>query len=107
MKKVILVILCALTLNVFAQAPAPVEKTLAKVDNIEGMLIFVNSTPVAEYQYLGTVKFANTFSLKESQYTHQRDVLIKRAKEKYPEANGLIFHFVVGSPDTAEAIKFK
>lgn len=80
------------------------RKDIAAVNKIEGYYIFVDSKPIADYEYLGTVesKFART-----PQYTDVRNKLIKAAKEQYPRADGLIMTFVTGTKDKAEVIKFK
>ena len=79
----------------------------AKADQMQGLYVFVNSTPTSEYQYLGTVETAGRATVKELQYSEVRDKLIKIAKEEYPNADGLIFHFQTGARDKVDAIKFK
>lgn len=80
------------------------RKDIAVVNKIEGYYIFVESKPMADYEYLGTVesKFART-----PQFIDVRNALIKKAKEQYPRADGLLMTFVTGSKDKAEVIKFK
>ncbi len=77
----------------------------AEVNSIQGMFIFTDSKPVADYQYLGTIKTNN--QLIEPQYLNVRDELIKKLKKKFPDANGIIFSFNSGGADQADAIKIQ
>src|SRR3712207_2904401 len=38
-----------------AESKAPISNEYAKVDQIQGLLIFIESTPVTEYQSLGKI----------------------------------------------------
>jgi len=81
------------------------QKNTAKVQQIEGYYIFVDSEPTKPYDFIGTV---TTSSSKGGiQYTNIRDKLIKNAKEQFPRADALIFRFSSGQADKAEAIKFR
>ncbi len=83
-----------------------VKKGTAEVDQYQGVYVFTDSKPVSEYEYLGTVKL--TFRIGNSgQYQSVRDVMIKKAKKDYPEADGIIMIFKDGGTDRADAIKFK
>jgi len=82
----------------------PKQRT-AEVEQIEGVYIFTDSRPVLDYQYLGTVKSSVTWV--STQYHSVRNVLIKKAKREFPNANGLIFHFKDGGTDKCDAIRFK
>lgn len=104
MNKILTALLTAFALQASAQQAPPPEQ--AAVNQIEGYYIFVDSRPVRKYQYLGTVK-SNTGGFGSAQYTDVRDRLINRAKKQYPKADGLIFHFVSGKADEAEAIMFE
>jgi len=82
------------------------DKAKAEVNQLQGVYVFVDSKPVKEYQYLGTVK--NGMRLAGSaQYQPVRDKLLKKLKEDYPQADGAIFSFVNGAADRVDAIKFK
>jgi hypothetical protein len=76
----------------------------AKVKQYQGLYIFVDSEPIAETEYIGTVKTKGSFS--SNQYTSLRDKLIKRCKKKFGDAKGLILKFVSGGTDTGDAIKY-
>ncbi|MFN4247552.1 MAG: hypothetical protein ACK4EY_07500 [Flavipsychrobacter sp.] len=80
------------------------RNSTAEVEQVQGCYIFIDSRPVKEYKYLGTVK--STFSWGSGQYQDVRDKLIKRIKKEYPEADGIIFHFHDGGQDRADAIRF-
>ena len=81
------------------------KKSTGEVDQFQGLFIFVDSKPVMEYEYLGTVK--SSVSLGDSQYTGVRDRIIKKAKKDFPEADAIILTFKSGGSDKADAIKFK
>lgn len=84
------------------------RKDFAIVNMVEGYYIYVDSKPMKEYTYLGTVD-GRGMSLGggSSQYIDVRNNLIKRAKKEYPRADGLIFTFVTGARDKVDAIQFK
>lgn len=84
----------------------PTDHSQAKVNQLQGLYVFVDATPLQEYDYLGSVQ--NGMRLTgSSQYQPVRDRLIKKIKDQYPAADGIIFHFVNNAPDKADAIKFK
>lgn len=107
MRSVLLtVIFCACGVILQAQTT---DFSISKVQKMQGLFVFCDSEPVAEYEYLGTIE-SDRKTVKwnqEPQYTVVRDALIKDVKEKFPEANGVILHLVYGSADKADAIKFK
>lgn len=81
------------------------DNNLAEVEQIQGFYVFIDSKPVQEYEYLGTVK--SSMNLISSQYQSIRDALIKKARKEHPSGNGIIFHFSNGGTDKADVIKFK
>jgi hypothetical protein len=83
------------------------KNSSAEVEQMEGYYIFVDSKPVKEYEYLGTVKGASIGGFGDTQYSGIRDNMIKRAKKDYPKADGLIFSFSSSGRDKVDAIKFK
>lgn len=108
MKKIIsLIVLGFFVLSIFAFTVVSYEPkhATAEVEQLQGLYIFVDSKPVLEYEYIGTVK--STFSLGGSQYTDVRDRIIKKAKKDYPQADAIIISFKAGGTDRADAIKFK
>lgn len=88
--------------------PVPSYETklaTAEVMIKEGLYIFVESLPVRDYDYLGTVE--STITLGDTQFSGCRDRLIKKCKKAYPQANGLIITFNSGGTDRADAIILK
>ncbi len=69
--------------------------------------MFTDSKPTQEYSYLGSVKTGTALLPRSRQYQPIRDLLIKKINKDYPDADGVIFHFVNGAADVADAIKFK
>ena len=70
--------------NKSAFTPKP---STADVNQIEGLYIFTDIKPVNSYDSLGTVEIG---FVKHTQYESIRGSLIKKAKNKYPYADGLI-----------------
>lgn len=101
--KVLLVMIPILLLCSFANFQN--EKNIAKVNQVGGLYLFVDSEPVSEYEYLGTQKCKMT--MWSTQYQTVRDQLIRKVKKEYPKANGIIFHFHDGGVDLADAIYIK
>ncbi len=82
------------------------NKNLAEVNQVQGFFLFVDSKPVQEYEYLGTVK-VTAWNVSSEQYQGVRDGLIKRARKEFPNGDGMIFNFNNGGTDQADVIKFK
>lgn len=92
----------------FAGAPTTsashdIKKNCAEVQQLQGLYIFMDSKPLTEYKYLGTVKASSGWS---GQYQAVRDKLIKKAKDDFKDADGLILNFVKDGVDKADVIKF-
>lgn len=102
MKKIILLLIIFLNIVAFKTLN---KKNLAEVEQMQGFYVFTDSKPVAEYDYLGTVK--NSVSFSSGQYQSIRDILIKKARKEYPSGDGIILHFVNGGTDKADIIKLK
>lgn len=75
----------------------------AKVNQYQGLYIFVDSKPVNEFEYQGTVKVSLSLS---SQYTAIRDKLIKKCKSDFESAKGIVIKLVTGGKDLGDAITF-
>lgn len=107
MKKITTSLLALLfTIITFAQttetSPA---KNLAIVPQYSGMYVFLNCTPVREYEYVATIKksfFVESMSDFFSKYA-------SHAKSLYPNADAIIFHDVMFGfgKDKFDVIKFK
>lgn len=80
------------------------NKERAKVEQYQGVYIFIDCKPISETTYLGTVKKTIGFS---SQYTAIRDALLKKCKKEFNDAEGLLMKFVEGGSDTGDAVKLK
>lgn len=111
MKNAIILVLAFILISILTSgvntdnAPTSNEKGLAEVNRVEGYYIFTDSKPVQDYEYLGTIKGGVTFT--SGQYEPVRNVLIRKAKKRYPKADGLILHLKDGGTDRADAIYFK
>lgn len=84
-----------------------VDYSTGKVARMQGLYCFTDAEPLAPYDYLGTVDIKRLGAFKSPQYTIIRDALLKELKKEFPQADGVIFHFVAGAADKADAIKFK
>lgn len=86
----------------YSFVPAETDKTAARVNQMQGLSIFILSTPTAAYDYQGSVtkKLAWTGEPQE-----MLNGIIKKVKNDYPDADGIIFTTV--DMDKADAIKFK
>ncbi|MDR1866378.1 MAG: hypothetical protein LBR08_12535 [Bacteroidales bacterium] len=82
------------------------KKSTAEVARLQNLYVFSDSTPVKDYEYLGTVKIVIRL-LGSGQYTDIRDALIKKAKKEYPDAEGIILNPKDYGADRADVIKFK
>lgn len=112
MNKVIITSLCALFLNIDClKAQQNLndcnKKNVATVEQVQGIYVFMDAKPVKEFEYLGTVQATGAFSVRSPQYESVRDILIKRIKKEYPQADGIILKLKDGDTDKADAIKIK
>jgi hypothetical protein len=107
MKKVILGFAIAIGMMSFAAFKVgtyEAKKNTGEAEQLEGLYVFVDSKPVSEYDFLGSVTAGLTLS---QQYTSRRDNLVKNAKKKFPAADAIILHFNSAGTDKCDAIKFK
>jgi hypothetical protein len=75
----------------------------AEVEQIQGVNVFIGSRPVKEYEFLGNVKSGGVVMSKD--YEDLMPKMVKKAVEKYPKADGVIFKG--GSIYECDAIRFK
>lgn len=77
----------------------------AKVNQYQGLYLFVDANPVSPTNYIGS----NTkiFDFGSYEYSAIRDKFIKRTKKDFPEAQCIIFKFVSGGTDVADAFKYE
>jgi hypothetical protein len=66
------------------------KMSTSEVNKIEGLYIFTDSNPVTDFDSIGTVDIN---FLMDTQYESIRNNFIKRAKKKFPNADGLIMSF--------------
>ena len=104
MSKVILTLFVFCSVAFSTHKPTD-EKSTASVNQYQGVYIFTDSKPAAQYDYLGTIEIKH--SKLGPQYEPVRDEMIKQVKKKYPQADGAILHFANDAIDKADAIKFK
>ncbi|MFY7862284.1 MAG: hypothetical protein ACOVP5_08640 [Chitinophagales bacterium] len=105
MKKHFLAFLLGLCLPIFFSfqiATTQTNPSIAEVNKIEGFYIFTDSRPMRQYDSLGTVDIG---FLTGTQYEQIRNHLIKRAKLRFPNANGLIMKFNKKGVDQGIVIK--
>ena len=76
----------------------------AEVSKIEGFYIFMDSRPIMPYDSL---RDADLGFVSGTQYEDIKTNLIKRARKKYPTADGLILNLNKNGLDKCNVIKFK
>jgi hypothetical protein len=103
MKKVTL-LLCSMFFSLLSfSQQVQVKKDNATVEQAEGLYVFLQSRPVAEYDVVGTVK--KTGLVWSGKPKEMYRILLKRAKKDYPNCDGIIFEDI--DMDHATCIKFK
>ncbi len=98
-------IICTLLVSLLIAARVNPNVSQAEVNQLQGVFVFTDSKPTGDFEYLGTVKTGIGFN--SGQYQPVRDLLIKKLKKNFPQADGAIFHFNDGNADGCDAIKFK
>jgi hypothetical protein len=76
----------------------------AEVSKIEGFYIFTDSKPVMPYDSLGVVELG---FVNGTQYESIRANLVKRARKKYADADGLILYLNKKDIDKCLVVRFK
>jgi hypothetical protein len=100
MKKLIFIlIIVSIFLTAFRFAN---EKNIATVDRQQGIYLFMLSQPTAKYEVLGTLKIKAAWT---GQPGEMMNKMIRKVKESYPNAEGIIFSDI--NMVTAQAIIFK
>lgn len=106
MKKITLIFVTVFGLISFKNQEIQLKPTSAEVNRLNGMAVFIESEPIMEYEVLGDVRYDGTFGI-TGQYQEARDALIKKAKKKYNNADGIIIRFCNNCTDRADVNKFK
>jgi len=76
----------------------------AEVQKIDGFYVFTDSRPVMPYDSLGLVDLGFVSGTK---YENIRTNLFRRARKKYPNADGIIMNLKRRGVDNGQVIKFK
>jgi hypothetical protein len=101
MKRVISILIAVAAIALFS-FKTPADKSAAKVDQQQGIYVFMLSKPTAEYEYLGSVSKSLAWTGKPEEMLNS---MLKKVKKDYPKADGLIFTSI--EMDKADAVKFK
>lgn len=100
MRKTIFFI-AVLALMSFTAIDYVIKNNTAEVEQEEGMYIYYRSKPVKEYEYLGSYKVGVIMDNSPKLLFNK---LVRKTKEKYPDANGIIIN---NEMDKCDAIRFK
>lgn len=106
MKKVILgasIAIAITSFTAFKIAVYEAKKNTAEVEQVQGISIFVSSKPVLDFEFLGNIKCGSIVMNKD--YEDLMPKMVKKALEKYPNADAVIFKG--GSIYECDVIKFK
>ena len=107
MKKIMLTAaLCGFMFAASAQSETKQDNSLAKVEQIHGLYVFIKSTPIAEYEHLGVIKGPKIGNHEMDRLT---ETFIKRVTEQYPNADAILFDGQIKQTHNTKvsAIKFK
>lgn len=95
---------CLTILFAFNIVKYEANNSTAEVMKIEGFYVFADSKPVMPYDSLGVVELG---FVSGSQYESIRTNLIKRARKKFNDADGVILELNKNGLDKCVVIKFK
>jgi len=106
LKSLIIAVLFAAGISLLAfNTIEDIKKNYAVVNQQNGLYIFSDCMPLKPYTFLGEVK-SSTGGFGSAQYTNVKLRLLKNAKKKYPQADGIILRLTTGAADRADVIKF-
>lgn len=88
----------------FAKSIYEVKDITAETKKVEGLAIFTDCKPVKEYEVIGTVTLSEFSFYNGSKFYKIQTRLSQKAKEKFPDAEGLIYDI---AEESAQVIKFK
>ena len=77
----------------------------ARVNQYQGVYIFVDNDPLTPYDYAGNIIPKNKSN--SNQYTSIRELFLQKCVKDFGQAKGMILKFVNGGADIGDAIKFK
>jgi len=103
MKKLQFVLVVVIVfLSGFSYGVYEAKKQTAEAKQNGGLYIFFASEPVLETEYLGTVRSGSPM---DGYFSSRLEILIKKAKKDFPEAEALIFK--KDGVSSAEVVKYK
>ena len=103
MKKILTVLIVLAITSLSFKSYEDYKKSDAKVNQAEGIYIFLESTPLKEYEVLGTVK--KTGIVWSGQPNEMFRTILRRARKDYPNIEAVIFDDI--QMTHATCIKFK
>ncbi len=103
MKKILTVLIVLAITSLSFKSYEDYKKSDAKVNQAEGIYIFLESTPLKEYEVLGTVK--KTGIVWSGQPNEMFRTILRRARRDYPNCDAVIFDDI--QMTHATCIKFK
>ena len=77
----------------------------SKVNQYQGVNVFVDSAPLNDYDYVGSVLDKGKSNI--FQYNELRDKLIAICKKEISNSRAIMIKLVYGGTDTGDVIKFK
>lgn len=77
----------------------------SKVNQYQGVNVFVDSEPLHEYEYVGSVLDKGKSNI--FQYSELRDKLIATCKKEIVNSKAIVLKLIYGGTDTGDVIKFK
>lgn len=86
--KVLILVAIVAVFSLFAFTVAQ-TKSLANVDQQEGVFLFIHSKPAGDYKFLGKVNMPEIVWNGKSK--EMINIAIRRAKKQFPDADGIIF----------------
>lgn len=89
-------------LLLFSSSIKQENKTAATANQVDGYIIFFQSTPAAVYETMGEVKIKASITGTPGELFKQ---VMKKIKKEFPKADAIIFEGV--EMEKAQAIKFK
>ena len=103
MKRLTVALAVLAVIAVLSFRPGENTKDLAHVNQQSGLYVFLESRPASDYTVLGTVK--KTGLVWNGKAKEMREIMVRRAKKDYDDAEGIIFDDI--AMDHATVIKFK
>lgn len=100
----VLLAVCLTIILAFSVIRYEPNYSTAEVSKAEGFYIFADSKPIMPHDSLGVVELG---FVSGTQYETIRNNLMKKARKKYPSADGIILSLNKKGIDYCNVIKFK